>query len=995
MSGERESASARVHDTTISFETPSYRLRLDTGDGLRGIDWENRLTGSIVSLGNGLECEVELDAAVGRYWIEGWVIQPSEEPASEPDDDSGFVSGFHVPDYDDSAWRTGDTFVDEGAGATDRYLWARTNLFLPNSVAGMPLSLVLGGYGLGDYRYMRVFLNGHVVSVRRTSGRWNTPGVFDIGPESEVGPHVRIGQINVIAVQLRDQFLRPQGLDEIDPLHNWHLPGPSNLATPFERYVVAGTALRTPRLQVKAVDVEDGEPGESTATVSLASDDGSLAACVKYRANADDPVLRKEVSFTNAGQGPARLMHARLGEYQTDVSVSDGERGFPVYVGDDRFLSIARPSGWNVGSDGRVTLTRYPGVALSPGESWDAGNIVYGVSGAGEARKEFLRHVESRMRRTVRGHDRPYAIFTAFGSWPIEENPEQWVLNSESILLDSLAKVAEAQEETGCRYDLYNSDFWVDPRGDLTRFAPDRFPDGFDRVRDEIHRLGSAPGLWIDSSMGDWTIGGNPAVASTRTYNESYPPGHYQREKAFLCRATDPTRSLYTNAFRHHIRENGVRLLKFDNLRSYCSNLTHDHLPGIYSTEAIHDAVIGFLNEMDAECPDVFLMLYWGHRSPWWLLHGDTLFEPGVAVEAASPAAAPTLYVRDGVTLGIDQVQRYCRDVPALGKDSLGVWLSDWWWNSSIGKERWQAAFVMDICRGSMLAQPWSDHDWLTPPERHEIANFIALLRAHPECFRNSRLVVGDPLNTEPYGYACASDERAFVALSNPTWDDVTVELPLGSEIDLPDGMAWSAYRRHPVPARLVDGGESSFTNAITMALRPFEVVLLEIARPDTAPALDASLPDEQVARDFDEPSRALAMDVEMLADGPHLHLIAEDPVEDAEPEEIRKTTLSGTLTVPACSAEGVLAISAQVFDGERLVTRRGSGKYFAARITRDGQDVPFAEAVGLKTYPCGWQVWRLPVEPSDAESTYEFTITAAAEPTMSVVAETHFLPRP
>ena len=36
--------------------------------------------------------------------------------------------------------------------------------------------------------------------------------------------------------------------------------------------------------------------------------------------------------------------------------------------------------------------------------------------------------------------------------------------------------------------------------------------------------------------------------------------------KGGLCRATEPIKSMYTEAFRYHIRENGVRLLKFDNL---------------------------------------------------------------------------------------------------------------------------------------------------------------------------------------------------------------------------------------------------------------------------------------------------------------------------------------------------------------------------------------------------------------------------------------------
>ena len=95
------------------------------------------------------------------------------------------------------------------------------------------------------------------------------------------------------------------------------------------------------------------------------------------------------------------------------------------------------------------------------------------------------------------------------------------------------------------------------------------------------------------------------------------------------------------------------------------------------------------------ECPDVFLMLYWGYQSPWWLLHGDTIFEFGLpGMEAKQPASQPTPYARDSAIQRTDQGTRNAiteLNIPALGKDSLGVWLSTWEdWNAKMGKERWQ-----------------------------------------------------------------------------------------------------------------------------------------------------------------------------------------------------------------------------------------------------------------------------------------------------------------
>jgi hypothetical protein len=358
--------------------------------------------------------------------------------------------------------------------------------------------------------------------------------------------------------------------------------------------------------------------------------------------------------------------------------------------------------------------------------------------------------------------------------------------------------------------------------------------------------------------MTHWSIGGNPAVRPTFTHDPKSPaPG-----VPVMCRATEPIRSMYVEAFRHHIRENGVRLLKFDNLHAVCNNPGHEHLPGLYSTEPIQDAVIEFLHALDRECPDVFLMLYWGHRSPWWLLHADTLFDSGIGIEAASPSALPAPHVRDSVTQRLDQAQWHASDVPALGKDSLGVWLSDWGWNSSVGKERWPEGFVMDLCRGSLLAQPWSDYPWLSPPERKQMGELIALLKAQPQCFANPRFILGDPWKDEPYGYCCTDGKRAFLAIHNSAWKDSVLKLQLGPEWGLPEGRSWRIFRWHPDPARLVGPGES-FGAETALAVRPFEVVLLEVVPSGQAASLDRPMPSKPIPTAFAEPSRAVEVAVE------------------------------------------------------------------------------------------------------------------------------------
>jgi hypothetical protein len=970
---------ATLEGTTVTLSTPSYRFRLNTASNLRALSWENLLTGQTVDLGGGDECMVELDAADERVWIEGWQFTRTSDCPDNLDEETGFREDYHLPGFDDREWTPCEMPTSTAPRHDNPCVWARTCVFIPSTAREKRVSLVVGGNGMFDYREIRVFVNGHEVGVRSADQRWNEPGCFDLTADPAIADHLRYGLTNIIALQMRNHVTRTSRLIEHDPRGGWHLPDATILATPFEQYIVVGEPYECPELIVENVVIEAAEPECQVVVVEMATPDKSITARVSYDLRREDPVLRRDICIYNAGSESIRLMSLRSGTYTTDADVTDGERGFPVYINGDSFVSLAHSAAWSMGEDGDISLRQYPGVLLETGESYEAAQMVIGAAAKGDANAAFLAHVESRLRRTVRGHDGPKAVLTAFGAWNMAD-PAGFLEdeNSEEILLDHLGKVKEQVNDTGCTFDIYNVDFWVDARGDLTGFDPVRFPSGFDNVREMIRDVGSEPGLWIDSSMSGWAICENPAIARCVTYNQSYQPKPWKGD--FVCRATDPARTLYSEGLGHHIRENGVRLLKFDNLRSYCVNLSHDHLPGIYSTEAIHNGVIEALKSFDRESPDVFLMLYWGHRSPWWLLHADTLFEPGLAIEAASPSEWPTLHVRDSVTLGLDLGHSWCRDVPNLGKDSLGVWLSNWGWNSSIGTERWQEGFVMDICRGSLLAQPWSDYEWLTPPERKEMAEFISLLRSQPECFRNSRPIGGDPWKAEPYGYCCTDGDRAFVALNNPTWDDITFDLRLGNEWGLADGKRWNVYRRYPTPARLTIGDDPVFESETSMAMSPFDVVLLEIVPDGDAPTGDRVFSDEPLPTAFAHASTELRIATSEDSGTEHLHLPAEDTPENADEnsdeEPVVKRTFTGTCVIPASDVSQTAAISVKLMGDGQLHLLGSPGKYFAAEYALDGEPAEMEAVVHESGYASCWQVWRAEVDSTTSDRTLTFRIT-------------------
>jgi hypothetical protein len=753
--------------------------------------------------------------------------------------------------------------------------------------------------------------------------------------------------------------------------------------------------LVTPRLLVTGMP-EETQATAGEAVFTLESEETGAHVKVVYRWDTSDPVLRKSVTIENRGSAAwNRLLNVKLGCYNTGgASVSDRpsggiysvpvprefplagsshvERGFPVYVETEFFLALAHPAGIAEGADGRVVLRQFPGVTLAPGTAFQCMEAVYGVANTGEARQCFVTHLQSRMLRVVRGHDRAYTIFDNFGSWPSDS-----FSNSEAYVLHSLKLLAESQKKAGVHFDLCSVDFWVDYHGTLKECDPERFPNGLKRIEHALDHMGTAMGLWIDGSLEFWTIGGNPdsEVQACMNYDLQKPDSlkEVQMERRAFCRATEPIRSMYTDAFRYHIRKNGVRLLKFDNTSCICVNPKHDHLPGLYSTEAIENGLIDFFQSLYTECPDVFLMLYWGYKSPWWLLHADTLFDSGLDMEAASPSNQPALYLRDSVTQKLDQGQRFASNIPALGKDSLGVWLSGWGWNSQIGKERWQEGFVMDICRGSLLGQIWGDNDWLSPAEWTQLADFLALLKAHPECFANSGFILGDPLKNEPYGYSCSDKRRAFLAINNATWQDHIVKLELGTNCGLPDDGRWDLYRWYPRPARLM-GEREVFGSEVVMAMRPFEVVLLEAVPHGEAPALHRAFMEETVPAKFAEPSRQVGVTVAATNEMPAIW------------------TVNGE--IPTSHESGLLAVMVEVAgeDGQ-AVEMNNMGSFFEADVTVAGLTVEVHPVLGSKTYPASWQTWRIDVAPGSPARQFTMQIVDTCPGTSRRRFSAHFIP--
>jgi hypothetical protein len=148
------------------------------------------------------------------------------------------------------------------------------------------------------------------------------------------------------------------------------------------------------------------------------------------------------------------------------------------------------------------------------------------------------------------------------------------------------------------------------------------------------------------------------------------------------------------------------------------------------------------------------------------------------------------------------------------------------------------------------------------------MATFIGLLKARPECFGNPRFILGDPGQVGPYGYCCTDGRRAFLALNNAGWDDRVLTLELNAAWGLPDDGAWDLVRWYPEPARL-RGPAAACGPRVSLALRPFEVMLIEVIPAGSAPSLPRPLAVQPIPTAFAESSQRLDLNATLEVSAP------------------------------------------------------------------------------------------------------------------------------
>ncbi len=814
------------------------------GGRLRTVSITNKLTGRTWNLQANDESRVTLGAAKFRFDIKAWRCALGSKQPVDPNDDLGYRSGFQHASTDDGTWRVlecltagfGESPRDDEGPVWPGFAWFRSPFTLPADTEGQPLVLAFGGYDHEDWQYYRVFVNGVEVGSRELSGRWREPAPFELNPEHPAYREVRFGGDNLIAIQAGRLDKRVPRIGPYDP---GRLRPRSRLV---DQYISVGNPTEV-QSDFHPVDfwpdsripiapefpyyrpkdwAYGGDRDWMWLTFWTENDAGNIRMVHHYGVRSGDPVMRKKIEVQNQGDNRLLVLDLEIERFEFDGTTSEGGQGYPVLLDDQAFCAIEHPAGVNQGLGNGVRLFHLPGKPIEPGQSLMSKEAVLGVGEICGARDAFHQY----LRKNGRRREQFVSVYDAAGITDGYVNPQESRYHySEQIMLDSI-DMLDTLRSRGITMDYFVIDVgWQDHFSDLTWFKPDNFPNGPSKIIERLDELNIKFGLWLTPTSKRWSAADYPPV-------QGCVGGTGDGNAAHFCMAAAPYRTLFRNALLHHIRENKVRAFKFDTSHYYCNSAEHDHMPGKYSVEAGIDGTIEAAKAANRACPDLFIIWYWGHFSPFYLLHGDTVFDKGLSGETTEVARFPSPIYRSSSNLCVDQNSQFAEFLPLIMQDSLGLWIGDVpVWNR-ISKDDWQDAWILDLARGSLLNQPWGHLSKFDRDEVDFMADWNDWMKRNYRVLLNTRPILGDPWKAETYGYAGGNGAHALVTINNPRFEASRISLRLDEQIGLgPSNRGFVVRQRYRRRGILHNSNRERFAygDKLELDLRPFEVFVLEI----------------------------------------------------------------------------------------------------------------------------------------------------------------------
>jgi len=800
----------------------------------------NKLTGKIWNINNNTESSITIDVSKKRIEIPYWYYHSGENEATNdnPDLEEGFKQGFHLSKFNHNKWEQFENLYapTQKHPIYEGYGWFRFPFNISSSDLNESISFYVGGYDHEDWKFYRVFINGILIGTRERKTQWENPRPFTIKPNDPAYKSLNSRKNNILAIQtkkvnkllpnmkrseqdryffrspLLEQFINigktPQKITDFELTKYW--PDVLGERTPSNP--------KLPYYQPKSWSVGGDREwmwcifwGKSPST--------NISIEYHFQIRKHDPLLRKRIKIRNDVNNAVRILDVDVEDLSINASSEHGGYGFPVILNNQAFCAIEHPAGVNIAENNRLNLRHHPGKIIEPRKTLTSKDAIFYVTKKTKALEGFHEYLKKNGQRKNK-YLSIYDPCGMSGGYINQHDPLYHI--SEDNVKESLDHIDQLKKHN-IAFDYYFLDVgWQDHSSDLTSFKKDNFPNGANYISSLLKKRNINFGLWFSVNYAPWSCGDYPPVKKCVGGT-----GTGYRGQDRICLDAEPYPDILKKAILHHIQETGIKGLKMDMSYYYCNETHHGHLPGKYSTESQMDQMIDIVQAATRICPDLFIMWYWGHNSPFWLLYGDTMQDKGLHGEGAEVAKQPSPKYRSSVIANLDQATKYAEFIPLICQDSLGTWMGNMIMWNNIGKNGWKDGWLMDMGRGNLMNQPWADFRLLSEKDIQFFSWWQNYLKDNWELFVNTKHILGSPWSEKPYGYVSSKNNHAICTIFNPSFLINEINLTPHELIEKNTSNTLTMKTLYPKETLIAE--KINIKDSISMQINPFEVKVIEI----------------------------------------------------------------------------------------------------------------------------------------------------------------------
>jgi len=498
-------------------------------------------------------------------------------------------------------------------------------------------------------------------------------------------------------------------------------------------------------------------------------------------------------------------------DFPAPDAAPDGEvDGSPVRAG-NWFFACEHPMAANRAGNGRLVCSVGTFGPIRAGQSCTRSSVI-GTAPAGQMRRAFLHYLE-------RQRPRPYEPFLHYNSWyDIAWGDRK--MNEEQCLAVIELFGRELITKRGAKLDsLVFDDGWDDNRT-LWRFHAG-FPRGFAPLQEAAAKYETSVGVWLSPWGG---------YGQAKTERLQYGKGQgFETNRNGFSLAGPKYYARFRDVCAEMIQKYGVNYFKFDGIAQGISSA------GAGSEFAADvEALLRLVDELRARRPDVFVNITTGTwPSPFWLLHGDSIWRNGSDMGFFGPGSARQQWItyRDMITY-----QWIVRRAPLFPTNSLmtqGICHARLGYPARLTPDlkEWKDETRSFFGSGTQLQELYVTPQMLTAEMWDTLAEGALWSRKNADVLADVHWVGGDPGKGQVYGFAAWSPRLGILTLRNPAQAPASITLDIGAAMELPAGSPREYTLREPwKDAASRPTLQLRAREPHTFKLEPFEVLVFEAA---------------------------------------------------------------------------------------------------------------------------------------------------------------------